>query len=68
MKHHDPMFEDAALNEEIEKLRVILARAYVPYQCYFVKYPLPVALEVGTLFPELVKPWPPFYYDPVVGS
>ncbi|SHJ34354.1 Spore coat associated protein JA (CotJA) [Geosporobacter subterraneus DSM 17957] len=68
MKRYDPMFEDAALNEEIEKLRVILARAYVPYQCYFVKYPLPVALEVGTLFPELVKPWPPFYYDPVVGS
>ena len=68
MKHHDAICEDEALNVEIEKLRVILSRAYVPYQCYFIRYPLPVALEQGTLFPELVKPWPPFYYDPVTGS
>ncbi|MEW9121817.1 MAG: spore coat associated protein CotJA [Thermotaleaceae bacterium] len=66
MKDYDPICETPDLNAEIGKLRIILARAYVPYQCYFTKYPLSEALQCGTLFPELVKPWPPFFYEGVI--
>ena len=51
--------------ENLEQLRYMLAQAYVPYQRYMFKYPLDQALMVGTLFPELVKPWPPYYYEEV---
>ncbi len=62
--------KDYLLNKDIgctdpnlEALRYMLAKAYVPYQMYNTKYPLEKALMVGTLFPELVKPWPPYYYE-----
>lgn len=35
-----------------------LARAYVPVQLYGKTYPLAEALEKGTLFPELYRPYP----------
>ncbi|MBB6217694.1 hypothetical protein HNQ80_003817 [Anaerosolibacter carboniphilus] len=63
MKYLDQTYEHHPVPAEIEQLRYMLARAYVPYQMYMLKYPLPMALQVGTLFPELVKPWPPYYYD-----
>ncbi|WZL71895.1 spore coat associated protein CotJA [Clostridiaceae bacterium 35-E11] len=54
------------LQTDLEQLRYMLAKAYVPYQMYYHKYPLDKALMIGTLFPELVKPWPPYYYEEVV--
>lgn len=51
---------------DLEQLRYILAKAYVPYQVYFNKYSLDQALMEGTLFPELVKPWPPYYDEKVI--
>ncbi len=50
----------------LEQLRDMLARAYVLYQVYCMRYPLNKALEKGTLFPELEKPWPPYYYEETV--
>ncbi len=35
-----------------------LAKAYVPWQVYGVTYPPAEALEKGTLFPELYRPYP----------
>lgn len=35
-----------------------LARAYIPIQRLGQLYPPAVALEKGTLFPELYRPWP----------
>jgi len=54
------------MQQNLEMLRYMLAKAYVPYQMYNMKYPLDKALMAGTLFPELVKPWPPYYYEDVV--
>lgn len=36
---------------------VMLANAYVPYQCYVKGFPAPEALDKGTLFPELYQPY-----------
>lgn len=36
---------------------VMMANAYVPYQTYMEAYPLPEALEKGTLFPDLYQPY-----------
>ncbi len=52
--------------QNLEQLRYMLAKAYVPYQIYRMGYPLDKALMEGTLFPELVKPWPPYYYEETV--
>lgn len=34
-----------------------LAEAYIPYQQYTTSYPPPEALEKGTMFPELYRPY-----------
>lgn len=38
----------------------LYAHAYVPYQTYRTAYPLPEALERGTLFPELANVYNPY--------
>jgi hypothetical protein len=37
---------------------VQLAQAYIPWQCYGATYSPKEALEKGTLFPELYRPYP----------
>jgi len=59
-------YDNGFTQENLEQLRYMMAKAYVPYQIYSLKYSLEQALMVGTLFPELVKPWPAFYYEEVV--
>jgi len=66
LKDYELCYENANMQPDLEALRYMLAKAYVPYQMYTMKYPLDKALMVGTLFPELVKPWPPYYYEEVV--
>lgn len=66
MKYHEYSYEHHPVSPEVKQLRYVLAKAYVPYQVYMMRYPLPMALKIGTLFPELVKPWPPYYYEEVV--
>lgn len=65
MKDH-VNYQDGCMQPNLEALRYMLAKAYVPCQMYNMKYPLDKALMVGTLFPELVKPWPPYHYEEVV--
>ncbi len=43
-------------NPDLESIRKKLAHAYVPFQRFTDKYPLDVALNKGTLFPELWMP------------
>ncbi len=38
-----------------------LARAYVPIQVFNQQYRPEVALQKGTIFPELYRPYPPCY-------
>lgn len=41
----------------IEFLNMRLARAYIPFQFYTDAFPLEEALQKGTLFPELYRPY-----------
>ena len=56
--------DDAAKKEENTKTSAFmapaarLARAYVPWQRYGATYNPQEALEKGTLFPELYRPYP----------
>lgn len=66
MRDYELIYDNGCVKPDLEALRYMLSKAYIPYQMYNMKYPLDKALMAGTLFPELVKPWPPYYYEEVV--
>ncbi len=54
----DPAKKEENLKTSAYSTSVQLAQAYVPWQRYGVTYSPQEALEKGTLFPELYRPYP----------
>ncbi|MEW6275242.1 MAG: spore coat associated protein CotJA [Bacillota bacterium] len=56
--HDDPVNKEENVKASAFVASVKLAQAYVPWQRYGVTFSPQEALEKGTLFPELYRPYP----------
>ncbi|MFZ5967899.1 MAG: spore coat associated protein CotJA [Bacillota bacterium] len=54
---HECMYQPSNIMPYMAQPGYMLAKAYVPYQIYFMKLPLDEALKEGTIFPELIRPY-----------